>query len=333
MRICKIILAALLLLSSCLTFAQQKNWDEVLDRYELLCERCLELQKQQQAGVDVPRESLASLTTQLASLRRTLKEAKGKMSAAQQARFDMIRRQLGSAGTAQSKPKAGKTSSPSAKPVAKPSEPEPPVLVQSTPELPEIPVLADTSGVFATSATEFPSPGIITMRAISDLPDAGQSRPQFFVAAQTGVFPALSYGLAAGSVWKRWGVYAKGRHDMRFGIPAPSYSCDSQGAIDGGGQFVQSGKEARRRSIGTAGAVCRFGKMPGIYCGIGYGQYSYMARDAEGRWARVSDLSTEGPAFDLGFCLFLGKHFTAAAGISTTGMRYSELELSAGIVF
>ena len=333
MRICKIILAALLLLSSCLAFAQQKNWDEVLDRYELLCERCLELQEQQQAGVDVPRESLASLTTQLASLRRTLKEAKGKMSAAQQARFDMIRRQFGQAGTAQSKPRTEKASGPSVRPVAKTSEPEPPVLVQSTPELPEIPVLADTSGVFATSVTELSSPGIITMKAIPELPYAGQSRPRLFVAAQAGVFPALSYGLAAGAVWKRWGVYAKGRHDMRFGIPAPSYLCDSHGAIDGGGQFVQSGKEARRRSIGTAGAVCRFGKTPGIYCGIGYGQYSYMARDAEGRWARVTDLSTRGPAFDLGFCLFLEKHFTAAAGICTTGLRYSELELSVGIVF
>ncbi|MCQ2180191.1 MAG: hypothetical protein MJY91_08855 [Bacteroidales bacterium] len=336
MRICKIIMSALLLLCTSLAFAQQNNWDEVLDRYELLCERCLELKKQQQVGVEVPRESLMSLATQLSSLKRTLKEAKGKMSAAQQARFDMIRKQFGSTGTAQSTPMEEKVSKTSAKAVAKPcqiTELELPVRVPYTPKIHAIPMLSDTSGVLAFSAKGLSSSGIIAAKAITEHQYAGQSRPKFFVSAQASIFPALSYGLAAGSVWKHWGVYAKGRYDMCFSIPAPSYNCNSRGAIENGGKFVQGGKEAQRRIVGTAGIIHRFGKIPGIYCGIGYGMYSYMAQDAEGKWARVSDLSTQGAAFDIGVCLFTDRYFTASAGICTTGLRYSELEMSVGIVF
>ena len=80
-RVLKCVLTALLILAplgpaigaeagaSCVEMQGATPWDELLDRFELICRKCLDLKQRKDAGEPIPSSQLIALMDQLASLR------------------------------------------------------------------------------------------------------------------------------------------------------------------------------------------------------------------------------------------------------------------------
>lgn len=346
----------LLLVGIALCNAQSRsNWDEVLDRYEVLCDRCLELMQRQKAGESVPRESLTSLANQLSMLRRTLSDAQGSMSAAQKSRFEMIRRRFGagpspapshpSPESVSSKPSQSSTLSPRSSASTIASARGNTSGSADTASVSHHPVLSLSSVSMAIPQIAYPaiSPNICKPCLAADIQyDRAPSQKSILFALQAGACPTFTFGGLFGYSGERLGAYLKGRSSLSA-RPQISYEIDSNGAFlsapssqvtPSAGSFWSDGTYDRNRVAITAGGLVRISSSRFmLYAGAGYGAYSYSARDIDGNWASVSDLSTSGLTLDLGSFVFVGNHLFAGAGLCCTSFRYSELELSLGYSF
>ena len=68
-----------------------KDWDRILDKYESLCESCIQLKLKAEAGEKISKSAFGKLFSSLAELRTELKEGSGSMSEQQRERFASIR--------------------------------------------------------------------------------------------------------------------------------------------------------------------------------------------------------------------------------------------------
>lgn len=68
-----------------------KDWDKILDKYETLCNECIDLKLRAEAGENVSGKDVRKLLDKLGSLREDLKESSGLMSEAQLRRFERIK--------------------------------------------------------------------------------------------------------------------------------------------------------------------------------------------------------------------------------------------------
>lgn len=371
MRLFKTFLSVLALCFPLLCFAQkQSNWDETLDRYELICERCLELQKVKQQGGEVPKESLSSLMVQLTMLKRSLSEAQGQMSAAQKARFEMIRRRFGDRPeTTVSQPSSG-TSSKASESVLTQNAPAGIQTGSMSPEKkagtgkaplpvapPEKPMQMDVERKrldlqVLEPASAMPLPVVSHQRQAGLLPffevgrdhtvlDQGSfSRNDlssgFFLALQTGVCPMASYGLRAGVTGKEWGFHASARSSFENLTASPEYSCNSDGIMSNGARIWFGGNTSRQLNIVSAGVSRKIGGTGLlVYSGAGYGSYSYYLQDVEGRWATVEDISCGGLALEIGLITNLGSVVPACGhlvlGVGCTAVDFRYSDLSVSL--
>lgn len=69
----------------------QTDWDKVLDRYEALCNQCIDLKLRAESGEKVSDAEFSRLIGNLNNLRKLLREDSGSMSPAQRSRFSRIR--------------------------------------------------------------------------------------------------------------------------------------------------------------------------------------------------------------------------------------------------
>lgn len=69
----------------------QTDWDKVLDRYETLCNQCIDLKLRAESGEKVSGAEFSRLIGNLNNLRKLLREDSGSMSPAQRSRFSRIR--------------------------------------------------------------------------------------------------------------------------------------------------------------------------------------------------------------------------------------------------
>ena len=69
----------------------QTDWDKVLDRYEALCNQCIDLKLRAESGEKVSGAEFSRLVGNLNNLRKLLREDSGSMSQAQRSRFSRIR--------------------------------------------------------------------------------------------------------------------------------------------------------------------------------------------------------------------------------------------------
>ncbi len=67
------------------------DWDKVLDRYEVLCNQCIDLKLRAESGEKVSGAEFSRLIGNLNNLRKLLREDSGSMSPAQRSRFSRIR--------------------------------------------------------------------------------------------------------------------------------------------------------------------------------------------------------------------------------------------------
>ena len=323
-----------------LCFAQQQsNWDETLDRYELICERCLELKRNQEAGQNVPKESISSLKTQLTMLRNSLLQVQGQMSAAQKARFNMIRQRFGenpAAKTISSTKLVKEAKAPDKKTEKEPVATADEIKIRDT--IPSLKLTGVDTGNLVGKADVPVLPDKIEPLKFDKEQQNTKRRNEYLIAAQAAVYPLQSYGLMAGILLKAdnnvcWGAYIKGLSDFRFKKITPGYSCDPSGTMDNGKKVWTDGETTGRRFSFSVGGIARLGTHFGLYLGAGYGSSQYYLKDVNDVWVSVSGISARGVILEAGINGFFGRHFYASAGVSSTAFRYIEPQLGIGIRF
>ena len=292
----------LLLLTCHLALAQDGKWDQALDRYERICNRCIELRERAGRGENIPAESIADLLGQLGSLREMLQGAGSEMTPAQRARYEGIRRRYAEASGA-------------------PVLPSLPTLSKPSPELSgyraKVPVLPPRLAGGGVAAGAVVRPHVPKRRnwggnaiLYGGLPDG-----------YGGVFASLHSG--------RFGAYLKG--SATIAPQAYSYTCFSDGTTPSG-LIWTSGREALSRYAFSAGGS--FAPLPHLrlYAGGGYGSRTVIWEDAAGEWAAVSDLSRKGAVVDGGIILSWWR-LSLLAGVSTLDFQNFCAEIVAGLSF
>lgn len=343
MFICRLIICLSIFLLSSLNFgssARVRDWDAVLDKYERLCDRCLELKKQEKAGQAVSKRALRQLMKELSSLKNELKEGSGKMSIAQRERFQRIRSKI------LSEPTQVPVSSPSISSVATvaaasfpaPSPPSPPAspTPEPEPELPSGPAPVPQIHVRMPVKAEYNEPDSLRVPQIKDAVPATRSQllgRKFFVSgiASTCIYPKSSFGImcAVDPTDYLWGAYA--RFSSNYQSRGYDYDCLSNGDT-GSGAIWTSGESLYSTWLWAVGPCYRLKPWLRVYAGLGYGKVRTYWEDSSGYWARVTDLSPEGLLLDAGSLFSLGK-LELNAGISVTAFRLASFHIGIGYNF
>ena len=270
-----------------------QGWDDALDRYEQICDECINLRARAAAGEKVSSSAITSLLGQLSSLRKTLGEAEGKMTPSQVARYDRIRGRYEDAfGERRKRVDAIPYSDP---------------VLFYLPWMPE-------------SERPSPEPSFTSFQEPVPL--------RFGVLVYTSI-PDLSLGAMATLSKGQWGGFLKG--SFSIGVPHATYDCFSDGTTPTG-YIWTSGKERINRFSITAGATYAVWPFLSVYAGAGYGARTLLWEDSAGQWASVQDLAAKGLTLDAGIILTFS-HFSILAGASTIAFRTLSAEVGLGLLF
>ena len=334
----------LLLFVCCLTSASPKarNWDKVLDRYEILCQQCLELKRQADSGKEIPKHRFSKLIRELNSLKSELKEASGQMSEEQEERFALIRDRFLEAQS----PRQRDT-----RPVAKPPTVNaqalalPQIIVLYRPltrQLPPPPVKPEDY-VVEHPAKQIPCPEQLEWAHIDALE---VSRPQkkpasrsvllgrkFYLSgiACVSIYPKPSYSilLALDPLDAPLGAYIHA--GSNFAPRSYDYDCLSDGTTSYGTIWT-SGRTSYFTTQASIGPCYRINSRLRAYAGLGYGSALTLWEDSSGKWARVADRSPRGLLFELGSIFNMGR-VNLSISYSCTALKLSELQLGIGYSF
>jgi hypothetical protein len=298
-RLFRIWFLGLFLLSCCLAAAQDRNLDRALDRYEAICDRCIDLRLRASSGEAVSSDDLKDLLVELNDLKNMLQNAGYGMSPSQKARFEGIRLRY------------AEVFGPKRSPLLK--DPFPPVMKAFVPI---------GSPVWLPRRKPVPySPPVVR--------DRQASRVHTGLLLYGGL-PDGYAGLMAQVRGKAIGGFVKGSLTPRFIKGA--YSCTSDGFRADGGYIWTSGKENLSRSSLTGGVLLAPFPWMECYAGAGYGRRAVFWEDVSGKWATVSDLSRAGICTDAGLILTRYR-ISALVGISAIRFRSVSVEIGLGVIF
>ena len=299
-------------------YAQNGRIDTALDRYEVICDKCILLRERASRGEEISSQELKDLLEQVTELRNTLQKGSGNMSPSQKNRFESIRRRY----TVAFSGNGGRADEPVLK-VAR--------------QAMEMPGIVWTPPVRAITA----SPGLVgepveppALRQAQGPEVRAQGpekqRPEIGILALGAWQPSVvSYGGLVTITRERFGIYLKSRSN--FTGTRADYSCQSNGT-SGGNVIWTSGKESRSTWAVGAGGIFRIAGPFSLYAGSGYGHSLVFWEDSDGKWALVEDYSVKGICMDAGL-LFTTGRFTASAGAGTTALKKTVLEIGIGIRF
>ena len=325
--------------------AVDKDWDRVLDKYESLCESCIQMKLKAEAGEKVSKSAFLKLFSSLAELRTEVREGTGLMTEQQRVRFKSIRAryaavfggaQAGDQNLEQSEgiPVVQKRIYP-ANPVSNPKN----VVHNDKP----IEIAAKDSVRQRQEAVPrlyMPVADLLVPYTV-DLADCSWQCDvtrdvvprRIFGSASfvMAVWPVLSYGgsLSLSDRHTLWGGYV--RFHSNFKPVTYSYICSSDGSWDGGTMWP-SGNSKISIMQASVGVRKNFGPWFGISVGTGYGTKVVLWEDLEGEWVKVQDLSTSNVLLECGLILDAGP-VEIQAGISTIAFRTISLELGLGFQF
>lgn len=269
---------------------QGDNYDKALDKYAVICDRCVALRAKVEAGESVQTESLRILLGELSSLRKTLSNATGKMSAAQSARFEAIKAKYMQGMRAfENKPDRPAFSSirkinPVTEPVGVTSMAHQKVSLRwmvspVEPQAPRPEPLARRPEKQSRhTEMQVKQSGGQTLR------QEGQAkRPKeglkLTLLADAGIFPIPSYGAMAVMTLRGVGVYANYRSDFRKN--EYSYTCTSGGDTEYG-RIWATGESRVSRTVATAGLAMWTSRRFGFYAGAGLSSFTRCWEDISG---------------------------------------------------
>lgn len=345
---------------------KRKNWNRILDRYEMLCNECIDMKHRVDAGEKISTKDLSKLFNSLGEIRNELRNGGDSMTPGQIARFDSIRDRynavLGSrpVGTTASedvaasreiiangestiseKNSANGETVPSPESASKRTE-----MSVSRPQQEDV-VREPWNAIPQMSALEsgIEYPGMqyeisrLTTKIESPMPASKEARKVMFsVSALAAVLHDPAFGVMAGisgcedciaGARDGWGAYVK--YMSNFKSAPYSYECYSNGSSADGKVWLSgnSGTALRQLSFGMSKDVI---PRLGAFAGIGYGRYTTTWEDNQGQWILVKDNSAKGLLLEAGLSCSIST-LNITAGITTTAFHYTNLFLGLGLRF
>lgn len=294
-------------------------WDQVLNRYEQLCDAIS------------TKQSASDIKKRTEELQQQLKTPVGSMTQAQRKRFEQI--QMRFKGISQSSPsKAESTSHIIQVDTIRSVEYRTVIDTVFVKEiLGEVAILQQMSRKDTVVHIIHQEPAIkevVTHDTIylerSRKPSTlKKQRHPIYILASAGITPDRSIGvmLAYGG---RLGVYLKGRSS--FHSPRTSFQIQDKQPV------WANGKTDQGRWAVTAGGFIQTTKWLNIYLGAGYGVYKKAWQDVQGNWGEVLKASHRGLALDGGLMVRY-RHLVVSVGTDITDLGYADLDLGIGVVF
>lgn len=295
----------------------QTDWNQALDRYEQICDRCISLRNDIQNGMQVPTSKVSSLFQELAALRAALQNASGSMTNGQKRRFFEIRDryQLQLDGS------ANQTESVS-KPVSKPSitlkQPHRPLSLdikaagldfsdQIMPlTIPDSLYFSDT--VIGNYSPVISEAGRLDASEVNGTSDFWRVH----VAGVIDLGSVVQYGMTFAVGRKKYGLLVGAMSNFKT-VPS-QYECYKDGSINGGGYFWGDGSAADTRFCLFAGIYWSPIDKLMLYANSGFSSVSRYWHDTQEQWARVIDLSGQGALFGAGVIVPI-RHLSLTTGI------------------
>ena len=302
-----------------------KNWDNILDRYESLCDQCLKLKFRAESGEKISARSFSKLVSSLNALKEELRDGDGQMSSLQRRRFEAIRNRYenGSSLPRQQVSNIQKTVEKTVEIVFD--------TIRLRPALNPVPALA--SNFTSPNGISSPRSCAFSVPSRTYTPPRKQRKLSIPVHASFSYFPEISGGLMLGFLMNSYGYGAYLRIHSNFTPLSTSYDCLSNGSYEGGTVWTSGWQ---KRQILRIGAGVQLGISKNglrFYAGAGYGSVTTAWEDAsKSDWIRVSDLSPKGLALEAG-AIYPLRRLELAAGISTIAFRQLGLDFSLGFRF
>ncbi len=307
----KVLVSFLLMLFLMFPASAQRTdgYDRALDKYESICDRCLELRARAEAGQSVDTEALRGLLAELSSLRKTLSGASGKMSAVQSERFEAIKARYTSGIDGKSK---AAEFLPRLNPLTTSGLRAKDFGISERETRREAEAEASTNPARESSSRK---------SVVSDVRAA--------VLASGGCFPTPSFGAMAAVSWRGVGLYAGYRGNFRSG--EYDYVCSSDGVSEYGRVWA-SGAVRQSRGVVTGGLCVFPARRFGFYAGAGRSSYKLCWEDSTGEWAEVEDRSYDSLAVDAGLFLTFDRLVFSAGAVSDFS-GHADIQIGVGIRF
>ena len=297
------ILALVLLLAS-LDVCNGQNvvrstMDGDIERYEMLCELCLNLKTRIRQGEDISKNEAQTFINRFLSMNKDLKDKEHEMTALQRRKFSAISLWF---STGQKLEVAEQI---------------------STEDLPSV-----KTATFSDILSIDPAVGTIEHDCFGGSEAICNHHKTYILL--TASYPDTSYGLSAGHTIGRWGLYGSFRSN--YLSTTTSYSCLSDSTLSNGSAFWSSGNVCKSNMATVAGVLFRMNRWATIYTGVGYGWRKMAWEDIDGRWADVSDWSLQGMAVDAGFMISC-KHLAFSAGVTSISFKSASMTFGFGLCF
>lgn len=204
------------------------------------------------------------------------------------------------------------------------------VLQASRPDWMPVPALTRLSGL---SRNTLPVPQktltVPDVRPVTEPLPAAASHPKWSVLAVAEIGRIPAWGVLLAYSPGRFGGYVSARSN--FVACQADYACRNDGTTDFGFIWATGRTRGSRLSL-SCGGVVRLADFLRLHAGAGFGHMSVLWEDSSGRWARVSDRSSQGVLLESGL-LFEFDHFTAGLGVSSIHFRDWSAMVSAGLSF
>lgn len=312
---------------------QGDNYDKALDKYAYICDRCVEMRAKVESGQSIQMESLGALLAELSSLRKTLSNASGKMSAAQAERFEAIKAKYmqGMKALGKKSDRPVFSSVQRIKPISEPVE-------VATMAHPKVSFRQDRRPELQAQRPERQSRHqemqvVKQSERQTQYPKGKTPRPKeglkLTLLADAGIFPTPSYGAMAVTTLRGVGVYANYRSDFRKN--EYSYTCTSEGDTEYG-RIWATGESRVSHTVATAGLAVWTSRRFGFYAGAGLSSSTRYWEDISGEWAKVEDKSYRGVAADGGILLTF-KPVALSVGVVSDFRRYVDVQIGIGVRF
>lgn len=278
----------------------QESLDSELERYEQMCQVCLELKARMARGEQISREEAKATIDFFVTTNRRLKSKEAEMTAMQRQRFRDVGEWFATG-----------------------VRPPKPFGAESLPAL-------DCRLPSRLPVNEFAEILIPQQeRGVSPSVRLWKYRTDFILLAEMSV-PDLSYGLRAGVKGVTFGGYLAFRSN--FVNASYDYACHSDGTIENGSVFWPGGAERTASFTASAGFLAQAASWLTFYAGAGYGSRQLLWQDIDGEWAQVSDWSVKGLEAETG-AIFRWNRMAFSAGVSTVRFRTCSATVGIGLYF
>lgn len=345
---------------------KRKNWNRILDRYEMLCNECIDMKHRVDAGEKISTKDLSKLFNSLGEIRNELRNGGDSMTPGQIARFDSIRdrynaalgprpvettasedvaasREIIANGESAMSEKSAANVETVPSPESAPKRTEMSVFRPQQEDVVREPWNAIPQMPMLESGIEYPGMQYeisrLTTQSESPMPASQVARKVMFsVSALAAVLPDPALGVMAGisgcedciaGARDGWGAYVK--YMSNFKSAPYSYECYSNGSSADGKVWLSGNSDTALRQLS-------FGMSKGViprlsaFAGIGYGRYTTTWEDNQGQWILVKDNSAKGLLLEAGLSCSIST-LNITAGVSTTAFHYTNLFLGLGLRF